>query len=738
MKTFRTKLAEEFHVRDWQVYGVLREFNIAPIGNIPEEGRVRLEAWAYERHGRRIVQTSSEIAAAYGMSHHNAGRVLASFEITPGRAITADRQTFEDWMDQRRGETVRESRAALSDRFHVSPRNVDEIAADMNITIVDPGVENLQKFRAWAREHRGQTLPQSEVELGTEHNVSTKFLKGVLEEFDIKTSGVTKTPERVRMEAWAAPLRGQTVPDTISNLQTRFRLSYPTVKEVLEEYSITPTVGRRNDPAARAAKRAFVTWAEQHKGETLEKTAPELALDHNVSREVAVSVARQHNIKLKVLYHGGEGTGEEEPPSAAAPRIEPQTSAKRTAAAPRPQVAAPTSAKRAEPVAAPMGAKAAVPAKDAGTTQDVARARLDAWAAQRAGESTPQTLADLVAAYGLPEGDIQQILSQHRVTLAPAAPSNADLASQPFPQEPVAKSKQPKAPKAQKPAKAPKPARPGQSFGDYIGQFENGTINESPEALAARFEMPVNLVRAMMASLHITYIPSTGGTTGGTWFANRAYAVGLAWAVELALPLAAALLLSSGTPAWAHGLLAAGVFYLPHLLFRMFLGRERGVWKDPSIVGMTILTGLGVAFAFSAGLATPAAVAALAAIAIVHFVLNLWLALRIPSAAVIQRRLVRTEPVPATAIESELSPAQVADLRAKAISFVDEARRVIDEEVSAHGINAELKLDKSVVTQVDRAVQLRVMERVLQNYPGHHLFGEETISTPEAAATVAA
>lgn len=226
--------------------------------------------------------------------------------------------------------------------------------------------------------------------------------------------------------------------------------------------------------------------------------------------------------------------------------------------------------------------------------------------------------------------------------------------------------------------------------------------------------------------------------TGGSWLPHKRYAVGFAWIVELAAALMIAGMLPAGTPALASAAVAAAVFYGPHLLIRGLIFGEKGVWRDGNIAVMTALT-FGVAlYAFSAGFADAGVQVALALHSAFHLGLNIRAnRFRIPTVDVVARRVVRTRPIRAGPRDAGLPAGEIVRLRAAAIGMVENARLTIAHEVETNGIQKETKIDASIVTQVDRAVQLGAMREILSAFPDHHLFGEETITAPGSGDLVA-
>ncbi len=472
VKETQPEIETRFGVRYWQVYGVLKEFGITTSGQQPSAKRLDLEAWAFERRGKKITESAKKIAERTQIGQNQVTTILGLFEVKAAREKTPNRIKLDAWMSQHKGKIVMESWASIKARFHVRGKQVDESTAEHNVTLVNPQTDRIRKFRAWAKARENQTVPHTLTDLGTLFKVSRPVISAILDEFHITTT--LKSAARLKMEAWAAERRDKLVPESMADLEITFELTTSIVADVLAEYNITPTAGVRNNPEARTAGDSLRGWAEQHRGETLTITAKDLASVHNVGRSVATRVAREHNIKLKRYVHN-VGTVPVAP-------VEPV-------------VVAPLSAEQAAKQAASID-------------------RLRKWAAEREGEILVQKVSDVAMVYGLDLETVKGVLVEFRIT-EPAikvktvqeSVTETDLDEEP-------KGKKKKAAKAPKPAKAPaqikapktpKPAGPRQGIGDYLHQFQDKTISESPAQLAATFDLPERLVLATMASLNIKY-----------------------------------------------------------------------------------------------------------------------------------------------------------------------------------------------------------------------------------------
>ena len=82
---------------------------------------------------------------------------------------------------------------------------------------------------------------------------------------------------------------------------------------------------------------------------------------------------------------------------------------------------------------------------------------------------------------------------------------------------------------------------------------------------------------------------------------------------------------------------------------------------------------------------------------------------------------------------SEVSPGDIARYHAAAVDLADEARRIVRPAVE-HGFSVETKLDRSLVTDVDRAVERRWRELLERWFPDHGALGEEYPPTRPASA----
>jgi fructose-1,6-bisphosphatase/inositol monophosphatase family enzyme len=88
---------------------------------------------------------------------------------------------------------------------------------------------------------------------------------------------------------------------------------------------------------------------------------------------------------------------------------------------------------------------------------------------------------------------------------------------------------------------------------------------------------------------------------------------------------------------------------------------------------------------------------------------------------------MRTGPGP------ELAAADIARYHAAAVELADEARRIVRPALE-RGFSVETKLDRSLVTNVDRAVERRWRELLDRWFPDHGALGEEYPPTRPASA----
>src|SRR5581483_10009409 len=107
---------------------------------------------------------------------------------------------------------------------------VTAAAAEFNVTLIDPEEERDQAartaFRTWVEARKNQKVDKTVAELAIEHGVLESFVQDTAREFSLETAGARKSPDRLRLEAWAAERRGQTVPETSTQLQIDYRLSF--------------------------------------------------------------------------------------------------------------------------------------------------------------------------------------------------------------------------------------------------------------------------------------------------------------------------------------------------------------------------------------------------------------------------------------------------------------------------------------------------------------------------------
>lgn len=82
---------------------------------------------------------------------------------------------------------------------------------------------------------------------------------------------------------------------------------------------------------------------------------------------------------------------------------------------------------------------------------------------------------------------------------------------------------------------------------------------------------------------------------------------------------------------------------------------------------------------------------------------------------------------------TEVSAGDIARYHAAAVELADEARRIVRPAVE-RGFSVETKLDRSLVTDVDRAVERRWRELLDRWFPDHGALGEEYPPTRPASA----
>jgi fructose-1,6-bisphosphatase/inositol monophosphatase family enzyme len=82
---------------------------------------------------------------------------------------------------------------------------------------------------------------------------------------------------------------------------------------------------------------------------------------------------------------------------------------------------------------------------------------------------------------------------------------------------------------------------------------------------------------------------------------------------------------------------------------------------------------------------------------------------------------------------SEVSTGDITRYHVAAVELADEARRIVRPALE-HGFSVETKLDRSLVTDVDRAVERRWRELLDRWFPDHGALGEEYPPTRPASA----
>ncbi len=81
--------------------------------------------------------------------------------------------------------------------------------------------------------------------------------------------------------------------------------------------------------------------------------------------------------------------------------------------------------------------------------------------------------------------------------------------------------------------------------------------------------------------------------------------------------------------------------------------------------------------------------------------------------------------------ESELSEGEVDQLYAFSKSMMEQARSILDEFI-VRGFGQSKKDDGSVLTDIDPAIQQRVLEMVRERFPAHYVLAEEKLTSAEA------
>jgi histidinol-phosphatase len=75
-----------------------------------------------------------------------------------------------------------------------------------------------------------------------------------------------------------------------------------------------------------------------------------------------------------------------------------------------------------------------------------------------------------------------------------------------------------------------------------------------------------------------------------------------------------------------------------------------------------------------------------------------------------------------------IAPRDVEQFHSAALEMADEARRIVTPALDG-GFRVDTKLDRSLVTDVDRAVERRLREMIARWFPHHGVIGEEEAAT---------
>ena len=78
--------------------------------------------------------------------------------------------------------------------------------------------------------------------------------------------------------------------------------------------------------------------------------------------------------------------------------------------------------------------------------------------------------------------------------------------------------------------------------------------------------------------------------------------------------------------------------------------------------------------------------------------------------------------------DPRIAPRDVEQFHSAALEMTDEARRIITPALDG-GFRVDTKLDRSLVTDVDRAVERRLREMIARWFPDHGVIGEEEAAT---------
>ena len=301
--TTKAQLQTTFGFTDYRVRQLLKEFNITAGSKQKSPGRKDLEAWAKPRAGTVITETTAELALRHHISTDLVLIVLDENRIAPvGKQLSDGRKNLEAWAATMRGRTFISTRIGLVTRFKTNLTTLVAVLKEFEVKLLNPGWAAARKkrkaFDTWAKKRAGRTLTQSATALADKRGIAYRYVKASLDRHGVITPHDEKSPERVRLETWAAERRGQTVPESRTQLELDFDLSFPTIAEVLTEFSITPTrEPHRYWPRHTDVDRSLGAYLQPFEGKSIRFTPEQLALRFKIEISLVNAMLTSLNIQ---------------------------------------------------------------------------------------------------------------------------------------------------------------------------------------------------------------------------------------------------------------------------------------------------------------------------------------------------------------------------------------------------------------------------------------------------------
>ena len=156
------------------------------------------------------------------------------------------------------------------------------------------GGKLVSKLRQWAQEHQGETIDKIQQEVADEYGVSLMTVSRVFKESGIKSRGYPINESVLALRQWAEKHRGENIDKIQQEVADEYGVSSVTVSVVFQEFGIQS----RGNPSNESIL-ALRQWAEEHRGEKVDKSLRGYAQDFGVSYESIRTVFTEFGIQSR-------------------------------------------------------------------------------------------------------------------------------------------------------------------------------------------------------------------------------------------------------------------------------------------------------------------------------------------------------------------------------------------------------------------------------------------------------